>query len=856
MGSGYHEEKQKLHIIIKNIEKAIHNLILSKPYPDIGLYSTARDYSDLANLHFMKKQNMENVNKAEQLKIYLPSPYFARMDFRIAEGDSSIYIGKKGLEVESERLIYDWRSQVGQCYYSKKETTFSYNDYLHELTLRRSINIKNGHLINIHDEYVQGDDLFAQDIYDPFLLDVLREKREERQLTDIIRTIQQNQHDIIQADDKKEFIVQGCAGSGKTMILLHRLSYLKFNNRNMDLSRVKILTPSKNFNLHISHLTRELELDEIDQLTSSEYYLSLLRKYEPDKWGNKRINENVVGSEEFLTEIYSYRFLNKCILSYKRVIEKIEREIRLKKLVDICTRKNIEHASLVGSSDIRKIEQYYSFVSTIIRYNNGNNKNLVEYQKKMKRLREKKMVIKAELNRTNSFVNDSLKNSYEIQRGLDLLAEKNNEIYKKKDELSEEIVLDYIKDDRLKLQKLKKSLSRNVLIKKDMSFIKFRKTTEINREISILELNIEHEKSVAVKKRKLIYLTLKKLWEDSSDNFDKSFKLKEKYRKQLYKIRSDINNMGKEIVSLEEHLTDASTIKENYDTNLEKSIKLLYEMEENIEYEERCMVEISELILIPDDIRKFEEAKDKLENCGLKQIFDLSILKELEVLEKKFDLKVKKQTISSYHPYVYLIFYSLYMGKIVNSDLLINIDEGQDLSKCEYDLIKKVNGERIVFNIYGDVNQLVNQKGIMNWKNALPNAQIFELNENYRNSTQITDYCNENLSFDALSIGTSGVEVKNISSKRCFELIEQDMNKNQDIRISVIINNDNINYMNFLEMGLQLNRVVSGQISLFEVRQVKGIEFDKVYVFADYLGRNEKYIAFTRALGELIIVND
>ena len=161
MGSGYHEEKQKLHIIIKNIEKAIHNLILSKPYPDIGLYSTARDYSDLANLHFMKKQNMENVNKAEQLKIYLPSPYFARMDFRIAEGDSSIYIGKKGLEVESERLIYDWRSQVGQCYYSKKETTFSYNDYLHELTLRRSINIKNGHLINIHDEYVQGDAYFA-----------------------------------------------------------------------------------------------------------------------------------------------------------------------------------------------------------------------------------------------------------------------------------------------------------------------------------------------------------------------------------------------------------------------------------------------------------------------------------------------------------------------------------------------------------------------------------------------------------------------------------------------------------------------------------------------------------------------
>ena len=38
--------------------------------------------------------------------------------------------------------------------------------------------------------------------------------------------------------------------------------------------------------------------------------------------------------------------------------------------------------------------------------------------------------------------------------------------------------------------------------------------------------------------------------------------------------------------------------------------------------------------------------------------------------------------------------------------------------------------------------------------------------------------------------------------------------------------------------------------------EVKGIEFDKAYVVANKMSRNEKYIAYTRALSELILVVD
>jgi ATP-dependent exoDNAse (exonuclease V) alpha subunit len=37
---------------------------------------------------------------------------------------------------------------------------------------------------------------------------------------------------------------------------------------------------------------------------------------------------------------------------------------------------------------------------------------------------------------------------------------------------------------------------------------------------------------------------------------------------------------------------------------------------------------------------------------------------------------------------------------------------------------------------------------------------------------------------------------------------------------------------------------------------VKGIEFDKVFVIPNGMSRNEKYIAYTRALTELTIVID
>ena len=48
----------------------------------------------------------------------------------------------------------------------------------------------------------------------------------------------------------------------------------------------------------------------------------------------------------------------------------------------------------------------------------------------------------------------------------------------------------------------------------------------------------------------------------------------------------------------------------------------------------------------------------------------------------------------------------------------------------------------------------------------------------------------------------------------------------------------------------------NGHISVMYVDEVKGIEFDKVFVASGKMTENERYIAYTRALSELIIVTD
>lgn len=251
--------------------------------------------------------------KMQAYKPFFEEPYFARMDLTDdKEGYNSYYIGKHG----NEKLeILDWRAPLAQKYYQKSRTSFSINDYNYKLILRRAVKTANGKVIDFKNEYLSLSDYLSKDeiggrdeelIFDPFLKDILKGRKEQNSITDIIRTIQEKQFEIITLPEKDEFVLQGVAGSGKTMILLHRLSYIMYNNESVRPTDVMVVTPSDSFNAFIDELSAVLELEKVKTSTIDDYFLKLLKSVGADLKDKTDLNLRV--DENYLKYVYSPAF--------------------------------------------------------------------------------------------------------------------------------------------------------------------------------------------------------------------------------------------------------------------------------------------------------------------------------------------------------------------------------------------------------------------------------------------------------------------------------------------------------------------------------------------------------------------
>ena len=249
----------------------------------------------------------------EGYKGFFVEPYFARMDlFDDKEGYNSYYIGKKG-DINLE--IVDWRAPLARKYYQKSQILFSINDYHYKQILRRALRTQNGRLIDFKNEYLSLRDYLTKEeiagrdeeiIFDPYLKEILRSRKEQSEISDIIETIQEKQYDIITRPERESFVLQGCAGSGKTMIMLHRLSFLMYNNESLKPSDVLVLTPSDSFNAFIDELSQVLELEKVKTKKIDEYFLQLLQNEGIDIAA--AIDDSIPVPQAYLEYIYSEKF--------------------------------------------------------------------------------------------------------------------------------------------------------------------------------------------------------------------------------------------------------------------------------------------------------------------------------------------------------------------------------------------------------------------------------------------------------------------------------------------------------------------------------------------------------------------
>jgi DNA helicase-2/ATP-dependent DNA helicase PcrA len=119
-----------------------------------------------------------------------------------------------------------------------------------DLQLRRQYNLEEDRLFSFFDTQVA--------IEDPMLLQSLASRRTDK-MKAITATIQKEQNAVIRSEDVPVLLVNGIAGSGKTSVLLQRIAYLFYRQReNLRPEQVYLLTINPVFRQYIDQVLPDL----------------------------------------------------------------------------------------------------------------------------------------------------------------------------------------------------------------------------------------------------------------------------------------------------------------------------------------------------------------------------------------------------------------------------------------------------------------------------------------------------------------------------------------------------------------------------------------------------------------------
>ena len=280
------------------------------------------EYFDHEN--YVKEEAFKTIDKRlKEFTILKDSPYFGKITFTEEdEGAEEFYIGRFGLTPEDsyDPVIVDWRAPVASLFYKGTlgETTYDCPNGAINANLlgRRQLIVKKGELKGLFDS--------AIDVKDDILQMVLTSNSSEK-LKDIVMTIQEEQDEIIRAPKDKVVVVNGVAGSGKTTIALHRVSYLLYNFRKQFGDKVLILGPNDIFMDYIGQVLPTLGESGVTQMTFQNFAISEIGLEEPVKGFSEYIEEAMSGNEEALKE-YKYKSSKKFTELLDKTLEKMNEE--------------------------------------------------------------------------------------------------------------------------------------------------------------------------------------------------------------------------------------------------------------------------------------------------------------------------------------------------------------------------------------------------------------------------------------------------------------------------------------------------------------------------------------------------
>ena len=228
----------------------------------------------------------------------LAKPYFGRIIFHdeVLDKEESIYIGKGGISRDSTHwMVVDWRAPVANAYYENGLGICSYeapNDTQITIDLehKRTYEIDSGKLLDYFDsEVIANDDLLTKYLA----------KNKQAVLSEIVATIQKEQNEIIRKSPYHNIIVQGVAGSGKTTVAMHRISYILYNYEDRFRPDDFYIVGSNRILLnYITGVLPDLDVYGIRQMTMEQLFVRLLYEdWDDKKYGIKSVDRRGANSD-------------------------------------------------------------------------------------------------------------------------------------------------------------------------------------------------------------------------------------------------------------------------------------------------------------------------------------------------------------------------------------------------------------------------------------------------------------------------------------------------------------------------------------------------------------------------------
>lgn len=894
-------ENYKLKKTYEELVIIINSLKEKNELPDHLQLSNCNNPDELSNmilereLHFVsRKYEFERIEKFKKI---LPEVYFARIDLINEDNEvKSYYVSKTGLESIG---TIDWRSNIGALIYNNTTTKYLNNKIL----LKRKFDLFHDKLNSFHDIYKIEENNEEQNkndtVSDSFLIKILIEKKNEKRITDIIKSIQVEQNNIIRLPENYNSIVLGCAGSGKTMILLHRLSYLKFYSQ-LNFNKIKIITPSNAFKESFKDLQRDLDIHDVEMMTITEYYKSKLNELGFNVNKYKLISEYSLNDTKVLEEIYSKDMQSTMFNKLKEHISNLfdyfleyvpnnvtieginiikkysyiinNKENLLSKLKKIINNKSVQIEKLCSEYQNECVDILELLESTRRTFENKKN---IDYINSLIDLTEslKKYVFIDKCEPTDFFdsifsrvkiVKDYVESYFNDVRSCNSLLDKNKKEYDKAllhkkdyllqiDEKNKNLDLLHSKKNELENGEYKLEFSYKDIIEKKCSelneiYTKIEKLKQEKNQLKIYNFikkeRINSEISELSQSSQMIMSEIKSL--EILKNNEKS-----KIGSSILEVDKKINKLEKEIFSINEQI-NVLNLQLNEINNKINKLNELSIMSTDFQAEMNRLSFVACKILYLKDVVKnfdflFSEKKEAYEKynvivgskTSVKKWFDDVFVKEhinRILVENKKRIIDETYKYNFYYVLLLLLINTFYRPRYIR-DTFICIDEFQDLSKLEIDLIKEIN-TGVTLNLYGDLNQTILSKGFFNEKDFDIDFHVYHLNNNYRNTNQITNYYNKFLNKNDNPVGVNGPNINFVNIKELINIVDEN---------SVLIC-----HSTFYK---DLKNKIKG-LKVYKVEQTKGLEFNTVYVYDSMMSNNEKYISYSRALYKLVIVKD